>query len=706
VNIAISIAFVNQMNRLPTQVRGAVTDFFSKFSANPESTGINYEIVKGSYKNSLHSVRVDRDYRAIVGRPSKDVYLMLWVDKHDDAYKWATGRCCEVNAQTGAVQVFTVREVEKQVETPVYAPKIPGIFDRFSDKELLRIGLPPEMLSKVRLLKTDEELESLVPGLPEEISEPLYLMASGYSFQEVLLQLEYKDKPEPIDTSDVLTALRRHESQRQFKVLESEKELTEILGASLEQWRIFLHPSQRKLVERDWNGPVRVLGGAGTGKTVAAMHRVKWLLEQRLKSRDQRILFTTFTKNLAADIRQNLDRLLSTNKDQVEVLHLDAWVSRYLKTRMPEWQISYDGADSEHWRQALTEKDGAVNLDAPFYRDEWEQVVLAQGVDSEIDYLRARRVGRGTSLTGSQRKLVWKVFNTYRDLLSTHHLLEPDDAMRQAARIMASEGGNESYAAVIVDESQDLGFQAFRLLRQVAGPQHLNDLFIVGDPHQRIYGKTVALSASGVDIRGRGRKLRVNYRTTEEIRKQAVAVLRGQEIDDLDSGKDDLAGDHSFVHGPKPLHLSSRDFDGEIDTIVEYLKKTPHEGCCVVARTHDYVEQLSAQLKTKGLTTCIIEPSKEWKPSNKGIRLATMHRVKGLEFDNVVIAGLCGACFPLPIPAGLDKAAQGHWMMRERSLLYVAMTRARKEVVLSSWGKVGSALRDWLQVSSRLHKPA
>ena len=211
-NIAISIAFVNQMNRLPPQVRGAVTDFFSKFSANPESTGINYEIVKGSYKNSLHSVRINQEYRAIVGRPTKDVYLMLWVDKHDDAYRWATGRCCEVNAQTGAVQVFMVEEVEKRVEAPVYAPKKPGLFDLFKDKELLRIGLPPELLQNIRQLKTDEDFENLTHSLPEEISEALYLMASGYSFQDVLVQLEYKVKPDPIDTSDVLTALRRHES--------------------------------------------------------------------------------------------------------------------------------------------------------------------------------------------------------------------------------------------------------------------------------------------------------------------------------------------------------------------------------------------------------------------------------------------------------------------------------------------------------------
>lgn len=696
-NIAISIAFVKQMNKLPENARKGITEFFSKFSANPESSGINYEVVKGSFKNSLHSVRINDDFRAIIGRPSKDVYLMLWVDKHKPAYDWAVGRCCKVNEQTGAVQVFVVDEIEKHPdETSTFSPKNPGLFDAYKDKELLRIGLPTDLLPKIRELKTDEEFEKIVGTLPEEISVPLYLMVAGYSFQEVLAQLEYKPEPEPVDTTDILSALRRHESQRQFKVVESEKELSEVLNASLEQWRIFLHPSQRKLVERDWNGPVRVLGGAGTGKTVAAMHRVKWLLENRITGRDQRILFTTFTKNLAADIRENLDRLLTVKKEQVEVIHLDGWIGRFFKSRMPDCTLHYDAAESEYWKQALSEKESSLNFDDSFYRDEWEQVVLAQGADTEAEYLKARRVGRGTSLTASQRKLVWKVFGTYRDLLLKNNLYEPDDAMRQVIKIISSEGGHQSYDAVIVDESQDLGFQAFRLLRYIAGPQHVNDLFIVGDPHQRIYGKMAALSHSGIDIRGRGRKLRVNYRTTEEIRKRAISILRDQEIDDLDNGKDDLAGDHSLVHGPLPLVLTSKDFNGEINTIAEYLKKVPHEGCCIVARTKDYVEQLSAQLGEKGIKCRIIDPNNKISRDSSVISLATMHRVKGLEFDHAIIAGMNEDRFPLPTPQGLDNLARKSWQLRERSLLYVAMTRARREVVLSAWGKVSELLTSFV----------
>jgi hypothetical protein len=695
-NIAVSLTFVKQMNTLAESARKAVTEFFSKFSANPNSPGINYEIVKGSYKNSLHSVRINNDIRAIIGRPSKDVYLMLWVDKHDAAYQWATGRCCEVNAQTGAMQVFLVDESEKKQSSAQKTAAIPGLLDAFKDKELTRIGVPLELIPKVRELKNEEDFEKFIGQLPEETSEPLYLMVAGYSFQEVLAQLDYKDIPEPVDTSDVLMALRRYESQRQFKVLESEKELTEVLGASLEHWRIFLHPSQRKLVERDWNGPVRVLGGAGTGKTVAAMHRVKWLLENRIKSRDQRILFTTFTKNLAIDIRQNLDRLLTINKDQVEVLHLDAWVSRFLKLKMPGWTLFYEGVESKYWKEALTEKETALNLNDSFYRDEWEQVILAHGIDTETEYLRARRTGRGTSLTANQRKLVWKVFGKYRDLLKQNNLLEPDDAMRQAINLINSEGGHQSYEAVIVDESQDLGFMAFRLLRCIAGTQHLNDMFIVGDPHQRIYGKTATLTSCGIDIRGRGRKLRVNYRTTEEIRKRAVAILHGQEFDDIDDGKDDLSGDHSLVHGPMPFIMHSIDFNAEVSAIYEYVRNISPEGCCIIARSKDYLEQLSAQLHTRGLKTCRVEPEKELnKDCRDAIRLATMHRVKGLEFDHVIIAGLCADQFPLPIPMGLDKIAQQRWSLRERSLLYVAMTRARKEVVLSSWGEESPELKRW-----------
>jgi superfamily I DNA/RNA helicase len=211
-------------------------------------------------------------------------------------------------------------------------------------------------------------------------------------------------------------------------------------------------------------------------------------------------------------------------------------------------------------------------------------------------------------------------------------------------------------------------------------------LFLVGDPHQRIYGKTATLGKSGIDIRGRGRKLRVNYRTTEEIRKGAVGALAGQAADDLDGGSDDQKGYHSLMHGPAPLRYEAKDFAAEVLFLAGYLENAKASGVtlsdiCIVARTKDYCAQVASQLGSKGWTLYTLDGEEDRaKPGQ--VRMATMHRVKGLEFDRVIVTGLGGAGYPLQVPMGLDAAARERWQARERSLLYVSMTRARREVVL------------------------
>ena len=682
-NIALGMQFLAQLNTLPEKVRGKVLEFFEKLNADPKSPGINYEVVNGSHRRSLHSVRIDQDYRAIVGRPGGDVYMLLWVDKHDAAYKWAEGRACEVNPQTGTMQVYQTVERTRIVEVPQYVAQAAPLFVKLSDAQLLRIGVPQEQLSDVRAVHSDAELERLLPSLSAELSEPLTMLAAGFTYDEVLQQLDYAPEPGLVDTSDVLQALKRPETRKSFHVVENESELNEMmLNASLEAWRIFLHPTQRKIVERDWNGPVRVLGGAGTGKTVVAMHRAKWLLENRLVEPRQKILFTTFTRNLADDIRENIDRLVPAHRDRIEVLNLDSWLSRFFKARFPRWNIVFPSDRSEAWGLALAHRSPELDFDEAFYRDEWEQVVLAQGVTSESEYLRARRVGRGTTLNAAQRKLVWPVFGQYRSLLESRHQIESEDAMRMAAQALEHEAGDQTYASVIVDESQDLGFQAFRLIRALAGPEHPNDILLVGDPHQRIYGRQARLSACGIRITGRGRKLRVNYRTTEEIRKVAVSLLKGEEFDDLDSGKDDLRGDHSLVHGPDPDRIDVTDFGDAMKAIGEWLSQWDAPRACVVARTTEYRDQVAARLKQMGLNPRILDRTEDGSGSHHGVNVATMHRVKGLEFDQVVIAGLKPGVCPLPHPPGLDKLAVRHWDAQEKALLYVALTRARKAALM------------------------
>ena len=326
------------------------------------------------------------------------------------------------------------------------------------------------------------------------------------------------------------------------------------MNAPLAQWRVFLHPLQKRLGVGNRSGPVRVLGGAGTGKTVLAMHRARWLAEHATPE-GKKVLVTTFTRNLAIDIEANLNTLCTREiMQRIEVPNLDAWVLRFLRSKRYEQSIVYGRQDeaAECWHRALAIKDAALGFDNEFYAAELEQVVLAQGVTTLDAYRAARRVGRGVVLSRAKRDAIWPVFEEYRAQLASHRLKEVDDAYRDAAQLISKEQ-HHPYSAIVIDETQDFGPQALRLLRALIEPGP-NDLFFVGDGHQRIYPRhKAAMSRSGIDIRGRARKLYINYRTTDEIRRQAVALLEGVAVDDLDDGTDNNTRYKSLSHGPAPI---------------------------------------------------------------------------------------------------------------------------------------------------------
>ena len=446
--------------------------------------------------------------------------------------------------------------------------------------------MPEILLPLVQKIKTQEELDQLSAQLPQEAYEALFFLASGYSLEEVFREMEKPaEAPPAIDTSDYAVALENPDSRRRFFVVEDDLELTAMLSAPLEKWRVFLHPSQRRLVERDWNGPVRVLGGAGAGKTVAAMHRAKWLAQQAFTGANERILFTTFTRNLAADIRENLLKICSEEAmRRIEVVNLDKWVSDFLHRYGYHYEIDYGARTASLWEQALNIAPGDLPLPTSFYREEWERVIQPQGVSSLDEYIKASRIGRGVQLNRSGRKAVWPVFEEYRVLLNERRLREGDDAMRDARLLLETKGDILPYRAIVVDEAQDMGTQAFRLLRQMLpGGDRQNDLFIVGDAHQRIYRHKVVLGQCGVNIRGRSRKLKINYRTTEETRRWATNLLEGVSIDDLDAGLDDQGGYKSLLHGEAPIVRNFFSFREEIDFITKYFRQVESEGDPFVA---------------------------------------------------------------------------------------------------------------------------
>jgi superfamily I DNA/RNA helicase len=567
----------------------------------------------------------------------------------------------------------------------------------------LRLGIPEILLPVVRSIKTEDELDRAADYLPQEAYEALFYLAAGYSLEEVFREMEKSEEPQKVDTSDYEAALENPDSQRRFFVVEDDLELAAILHAPLEKWRVFLHPSQRSLVERDWNGPVRVLGGAGTGKTVVAMHRAKWLAQHVFTGANDRVLFTTFTRNLAADIRENLGKICPDElMRRIEVVNLDKWVSDFLRRNGYSYHIDYGRRIDPLWERAVDMAPPEFGFERSFYREEWERVIQPQSITSVEEYMKASRVGRGVRLSRKARKAIWPIFEEYRVSLNEHRLREADDAMRDARMLLETKGDILPYQAIVVDEAQDMGKQAFELIRQmIPGGDQKNDVFVVGDAHQRIYRYKVVLSHCGINIRGRGRKLRINYRTTEETRRWAVSLLKDIAIDDLDGGLDDQKGYKSLLSGVIPDVQQFDSFREEVDYIKKCLGRIESEDgllkeVCLVARTNEMLKQYESALGEKGVETYRIRRTEPEDRKVPGLRLATMHRVKGLEFDRVIIAGVNEGIVPYEAAEGdsSDPVVQIESEARERALLYVSATRAKKEVIVTCFGNACRFLGD------------
>ena len=710
--VAVSNDFFKALNALPEKSRGKVATFISKFRDNPRSPGLNYERIEGGKDAFIRSLRVDQDIRCIVRAPEEgNSYVLLWVDKHDDAYQWARRRTCHVNRVSGALQVVDVESAEAAVGDAIEAAvsqalassattsvtrsaATESLFARCDDDQLMLLGVPEALLPAVRAVTTEDALSRLIEWVPQSCVDGLILLADGRSIEEVIDELERK-RPAHVDTSDVAAALNTPESQAEFMVITDDELLEAMLAAPMEQWRVFLHPSQRKLVERNWSGPVRVLGGAGTGKTVVAMHRARWLAHQLKEQTGARILFTTYTRNLATDIRSNLIKICSPQELQrLEVIHLDGWVMKFLQGQGLQVRVFNDSARKACWDMAMLVADTSLGLERRFYEEEWSEVVLANGCRTLPEYIAARRIGRGRRLTRQNRVQIWPVFDALRTEFRQRGLWEPEDAKQAAIDILQESGHAPGYTSIVVDEAQDLDVASFKLLRALVGEQHDNDLFIVGDPHQRIYGKPVVLSRCGIEIRGRSRKLRINYRTTEETRAWATAVLHGLDFDDLDGGVDSTSDYRSLLHGDHPLVKGFDDPAEEQRFLAETLRQLQKEqgtlaATCVTARTNSGVDKLNIALQREGFTTRVINKDESDDPSDPALRLATMHRVKGLEFDQMFIPGLDHTQMPLryELDQRPDQISKELFEQQERSLLHVAATRAKKRVVVSFSGK-------------------
>ena len=711
IRVAIADMFWEQSLSLPNQQRKKLQGFITSFRQSPTSSGFNYEKINDASVANYRSVRLDQAYRCIVLAPKKgDVYCLLWVDHHDDAYDWARRTRVEINPVTGTVQIYNTEYIDappRVLPEHTYQHSPPPVSEKKKEEEplfnlddtrLLKIGVPEAMLETVMALNNEAQLHALNGALPVEAYEALELYAGGVDWQDILSEYSVEET-EQVDVEDFGKAIDREGSKRRFHIVASEEELQRILAAPLEKWRVYLHPSQRKLVERDWNGPVRVTGGAGTGKTVVAMHRAVWLVKNSLIE-DGKVLFLTYNTNLAGDIAENLQKICSPEEfAKIEVINIDAWVSRYLKSMRYTSRIVHGGQLDGLWKDVY-DGGGSVpgkSLPLSFFMEEWERIILPKRINSRQEYLKVSRAGRGVALTRPQRAAIWDYFDDMRSELQQKGWRTWQDGMLDASELIKENNALLPYRHLVVDESQDMGTEALMLVRSIVS-EDKNDLFLVGDGNQRIYPRKAVMGQCGINIVGRGRKLKINYRTTEQIRLFATNFMLDQPVDNLDGEPEKTNEYLSLTRGPEPELKGFDDVDAEVAWIIRRVGSFVDNGqelsdCCVLLRVNRLRDKYAKAFSSAGLKYVTLDTRND-NQSVEGVRVATMHRVKGLEFRHIFLAAMNEGVVPnrLAVEGSDDPTERRDNELSERALVHVAASRAIESLSVTWHGARSSYL--------------
>lgn len=700
---------LKSVRKLPDYVSGKFLDLMSRYMDNPSSNGLNLETVEGGRDKSLKSLRLDQNYRAIAFETPKDI-MFVHVNEHDKAYRWAEGRRVKLDKATNRIRI--VEEIEQNQEAVPINEQEKNLFSDFKDKKLIALGVAEEAIALARSLSSESELDDALDRFDPLSFQVLYALAAGYSEEEVYalvgdVIIEPSSTDQDKSFEDLITT---EESRQTIFTPQSIEELRRFFDGELEGWRIWLHPDQRKFAYKDYNGPAMVRGGAGTGKTVVAMHRAKYLADQLTadpQNAGQKILITTYTTTLAKDIENNLKTLcpeyVSGSAPRIEVINLDRWAVQYLKKKQFNRRVVSTAADEQHieglWDEVFESLILPSGLSEAFIKAEWEQIIQAKGIDDLADYIRASRVGRGTPLNRAKRKTLWNYFALFRAKLIQSGLVERDDVYREAIPLLRAEPGKLGYYSVIVDEAQDMGEQAFRLIRSIIPEAQNNDknsIFIVGDAHQRIYNRRASMSSCGINIIGRSRKLRLNYRTTHEIRAWAVAVLKGISVDDLDEGKDSLDGYVSLARGMPPQLNGYGTDSEELAALAQWIDELPSDKIAdneigILCHTNKQLQLVEDCFSTRGISTLKLSTDKADERGKPGVRLCTMHRAKGLEFKAVAIPFMSNNQFPPKwlLDKAIDEADKEDMEGQLKSLLHVAATRAIGHLRVS-WSGVQS----------------
>ena len=688
-NFRIAVTFTDSLVKLTSEEQKAVKTTAFDLQINPANSGMKFHRLDKVKDRNFWSVRVSADLRMIVHQTDLSL-LLCYVDHHDKAYQWAERRKLEIHPKTGAAQLVEIRErveeivVRRYVEAANEPLAKPTIFSCYSAETLLGYGVPEEWLSDVLAADEDTILE-LVDHLPAEAAEALLNLAVGIKPQ----------MPQP--TAGEIDPFDHPDAQRRFRVMKDVEELQQALEYPWEKWTIFLHPAQRQLVEREYNGPARVSGSAGTGKTIVALHRAVFLARQHPACR---VLLTTFSNALANALRTKLRRLIGSEPrlgERIDVHAMDALAQRLYTAQFSKPRLATNEGIRQLLAKAAAQTEGC-GFSQRFLETEWQQVVDSWQLKNWEAYRDVSRLGRKTRLTEQQRRTLWSIFEQVQSALQADNFVT-DSGIFSALAARFTEIKHLPFDFCVVDEAQDINVQQLRFL-SVFSKRRADGLFFAGDLGQRIFQQPFSWKSLGVDIRGRSKTLRINYRTSHQIRMQADRLLE-PELADVDGVVEERLGTVSAFNGPEPTIRAHSSVEEEIETVSKWLSGhvekgiKPHE-IGIFVRSAKEVERAKAAVAAAGLSFVILDEHVETRAER--VSISTMHLAKGLEFCAVVVMACDDEIIPSQerIETVSDNTDLEEVYNTERHLLYVACTRARDHLLVTS-GDVPSEFLDDLK---------
>ncbi|MGH7493672.1 MAG: 3'-5' exonuclease [bacterium] len=669
----IADTFTDSLAKLSNEEQKAVKTTAFDLQLNPANPGMQFHKLDNAKDTRFWSIRVSSDIRLIVHKTQTSL-LLCYVDHHDNAYRWAERRKLETHPNTGAAQLVEIRETVREIAIPKYVevekPK-PLLFAKTSDEELLGYGVPAEWLKDVRHANEDTVLD-LASHLPSEAAEALLALATGGTPQ---MAMPVAAGTNPFDHPDAL---------RRFRVMKDVEELERALEFPWEKWSTFLHPAQRQIVEADYSGPARVSGSAGTGKTIVALHRAVFLARTNTEGR---VLLATFSETLANALHTKLKRLISNEPRLAERLEVHAmndvglrlYTANFGRPNIPSMELI---------QQLIATASGEVlghKFSQRFLLTEWEQVVDAWQLETWEAYRDVVRLGRKTRLLEKQREVLWSIFERVRMSLKSQNMITYADLFSRLA-VQLAKSKHPPFHFTIVDEAQDISIPQLRFLAAL-GAGLPNRLFFAGDLGQRIFQQPFSWKELGVEVRGRSKTLRINYRTSHQIRMQADRLL-APELADVDGNAEERHGTISVFNGPKPRIMELENQAEETKSVSQWLTERISEGMLpheigVFVRSAAELERASAPVKAAALSFVLLD---EKVATTYGqVSISTMHLAKGLEFRAVVVMACDDEVIPLQarIETVSDDTDLEEVYNTERHLLYVACTRARDQLLVT-----------------------